>query len=104
MPVIGLSYIDHPLCPAETARKILQTWPTIRGAKSLVLLNGVWVRAPELQTQVLDLARRTHVIVADQVVFAPKQLFGALPSPVHLVTVSSARECPEWLRVEVQAL
>lgn len=104
VPVVGLSYLHHPLCPTETMRQILQTWPTVRVAKGLVLLNGVWSKAPGLQPQILDLARRAHVIVADQVIFAPKQPIGILPSPAHLVTVSPARECPEWLRVEVHAL
>ena len=103
VPVVGVRYLHNPLASTETMRQILQAWPTIRNAGSgLILLNGVWSRTPELQPQVVDLARRAHVIVADQTIFPPKQPFTTLPSPVHLVTVSPARECPEWLRVEVQ--
>jgi hypothetical protein len=105
VPVAGLTYLHNPFRPTETARQILQAWPTIRGVKAgLVLLNGILGQAPDLQPQVFDLARRAHVVVADQVIFPPKQSSHAVPSPAHLVTISPARECPEWLRVEVQAL
>ncbi|HXP61252.1 MAG TPA: hypothetical protein VN829_12220 [Dongiaceae bacterium] len=49
-----------------------------------------------------DLARRAHVIVADPAIFPLKSLFKTPPPRLHLVAVSPARECPEWLHVEVQ--
>jgi hypothetical protein len=104
VPVVGLVYLNGPLTPTETARQILRAWPTVRSATDgLVLLNGIWSKAPELQPQIVDLAHRAHVIVADPVVFPLKPSSKMLPSPLHLLTVSPARECPEWLHVEVQA-
>ena len=104
MPVAGLSYLNNPLTQTEIARQILQAWPAVRSATDgLVLLNGVWSKAPELQPQIADLARRAHVVVADPAILPVKSLFNTPPPPVRLVTVSPARECPEWLHVEVQA-
>jgi hypothetical protein len=104
VPVGGLSYLNNPLTPTEIARQTLQAWPTVRSATDgLVLLNGVWSKAPELQPQIADLARRAHVVVPDPAIFPLKSLFKPPPPPLHLVAVSPARECPEWLHVEVQA-
>jgi hypothetical protein len=80
----------------------LLDFPSRAATGGLVLLNGVWSKAPELQPQIANLARRTHVMVADPAIFPFKSLFEMSPPTVHLVTVSPARECPEWLHVEVQ--
>ena len=103
MPVVGVRYFVNPLASSDTTGQILRAWPSVREARSgLVLLNGVWSKAPELHRQILDLAGRAHVIVADQTILPPKPPVPYLPPPAHLVTVSPARECPEWLRVEIQ--
>jgi hypothetical protein len=102
--VVGLVYLNGPLTPTETAPQILGAWPTIRGAANgLLLLNGIWSKTADLQPQIVDLAHRAHVIVADPVDLPLKPSSKMLPSPHHLVTVSPARECPEWLHVEIQA-
>jgi hypothetical protein len=104
VPVVGVSYLFESLHPTKIADQIRQAWPAVRGAKArLVLLNGVWSKTRDLHREIIDLARRAHVIVADQVIFPPEQIVETLPCPLHLVTVTPARECPEWLRVEIQA-
>jgi hypothetical protein len=105
VPVVGVSYPDDP---RDAAGHVRRAWPDVRSTEaSLILLNGVWSVAPELRPEILDLARRAHVVAADLTVLSLDLTVlptgSKAPLPVHLVTVSPARERPEWVRVEVRA-
>ena len=104
VPVIGVTYLDNLLRVGEIERQFKQLWPRVRAAKArLVLLNDIWRRVPELQSEILDLARTSHVVVADALTLKAGNLASLAPTPTHLITVSPAREQPAWIRVEVQA-
>ena len=105
VPVIGVTYLDNLFRVGEIERQFKQLWPRVRAAKArLVLLNDIWRRVPELQSEILDLARASHVVVADALALKQGDLASRAPTPTHLVTVSPAREQPAWIRVEVQAI
>lgn len=102
VPVVGVSYLCGPMTHQEASRRVHQAWPDVRSTKAgLILLSGVWSVAPELRPEIVDLGRRAHVVVADLAVLPTKL---QLPPPVHLITVSPARERPGRIRVGVQAL
>jgi hypothetical protein len=105
VPVIGVAYLGNLLRAGEIERQCKRLWPAVRAARArLVLLNDIWRRVPALQTEILDLARTSHVVVADALALKPGDLTSRVPTPTHLVTVSPAREQPAWIRVEIQAV
>jgi hypothetical protein len=105
VPVIGLTYLGNLLRAGEIERQFKQLWPTVRATRArLVLLNDIWRRVPALQPEIMDLARTSHVVVADALALKPGDLAGRALAPTHLVAVSPAREQPAWIRVEIQAI
>lgn len=99
-PVMGVTYLDNPLRASDVARQLDQLWPEIRKLKArLFLFNGVWTKVPALQTEILALAQRAHVVVADS------SFNGAIKraqAPAHLLAVSAAPANLDWIRVNIQ--
>jgi hypothetical protein len=105
VPVLGLIYLDNLLRGSEIERQFNRLWPTLRSKRApLILLNDIWRRVPALQQEIMDLAHTSHVVVANALVLKPGDLKSRVPTPAHLVTVSPAREQPEWIRIEIQAV
>ena len=105
VPVPGVRYLDNPLRSAEIEQHFKRLWPTLRAARArLFLFNDIWRRVPALQPEILDLARTSHVMVADALGLKPGDLAGRHPAPAHLITVSPAREKPEWIQMRIQAI
>lgn len=67
---------------------------------TLVLLGGQWNRNPELQSEILELGKRCHVLITDMSQ-RTQEMARHLHLPLHVVTVAPAREQPEWIRVIV---
>ena len=104
VPVIGVTYLDNPLCPADIERQFNRFWPSVLAKGSrLILLNDVWRAIPALHREIMETANNAHVVVADVAALKPGDLTIGVSAPVHLVTVSPARERTEWIRVEIQA-
>jgi hypothetical protein len=104
VPVIGLTYLGNLLRAGDIEREFKRVWPAVCAAKAwLILLNGVWPQVPALQSEILDSARKSHVVIADALTLNPAGLKSRVSTPVHMVTVSPSRERPDWLRVEIQA-
>jgi hypothetical protein len=105
VPVIGVSYLPNLLRIADIKKGFERLWPGIVRARAhLILLNGVWRAARELQPEILDTARHSHVVVADSFQLQPQDLANKVSAPTHLVNVSPAREQVAWVRVEIQAV
>jgi hypothetical protein len=105
VPVSGLIYFNNLLLSTEIEREFKRSWPDVCALKPrLVLLNTVWSKIPAMQPAIIDAAGHAHVVVADA--FGPKSIERPthFPGPVHLVTVSPAREQPHWIRVVIQRL
>jgi hypothetical protein len=105
VPVIGLSYLNNLLRARDIEREFKRVWPALCAAKArLILLNGIWQHVPALQSEILDAARKSHVVIADALTLKPTGLTRCVRTPVHVVTVSPARERPEWIRIEIQGI
>jgi hypothetical protein len=105
VPVIGLSYLNNLLRASDIEREFKRIWPALGAANArLILLNGIWQHVPALQSEILDAVRESHLVIADALTLKPAGLTRYAPTPVHVVTVSPARERPEWIRVEIQAI
>ena len=105
VPVIGLSYLNNLLRASDIEREFKRVWPALCAAKAtLILLNGIWQHVPALQSEILDAARKSHVVIADALTLKPAGLTTCVPTPVHVVTVSPARERPEWIWIEIQGI
>ena len=105
VPVIGLIYLGNLLRAADIEQRFKRLWPGILGARArLLLLNGVWRSARDLQPEILDAARQSHVVVADALNLQPNELVNRVPAPTHIITVSPARENVAWVRIEIQAV
>ena len=101
-PILRVIYLDNPLGASEVAEEIQRAWPRIARLKArLFVFNDVWTKAGPLQTEIVGLARRAHVVVADS---GFNGAVRRIHVPVHLLTVSAARENPEWIRVDVQQI
>lgn len=104
VPVGTLLYATNSHRPGQTLAAIRVLWPTIRSSKEpLILLNGIWSAAPELQKDIVALAGRKHVIVADQDVLSAAKLAPGAAQPLHTLRVSTARENLSWLVVDVES-
>jgi hypothetical protein len=99
-PVPGIIHLSPH---ADIRQQLQRAWSTIKQANdgSLILLGGVWNRVSHLHSEIVHLAMRCHVIVADEFP-KPEDVARGIPGPVHLLTVAPAREQPEWIRVTIQ--
>lgn len=88
----------------ELRQQVQRAWSKIQHANdgSVILLGHVWNRIPHLHPEIVQLAGRCHVFVADEPL-KTEDLVRRIQEPVHIVTVSPAREQPEWIRVTIQA-
>ncbi len=76
----------------ETLEAIRELWPGISSSKApIVLLNGVWSAVPELQADIMHLAAKKHVIVADEMVPLTSESMAGFVQPRHWIEVSSSR-------------
>jgi len=89
VPIETLLYLKGPANSAHVSGLVRGIWPEVINTKSpLVLLNGIWSAMPELRRDILSLARRKHVIVADQQISVRAAALGA-EHPCHTLTVST---------------
>lgn len=100
-PVPGMTHVATQIEPRQ---QVQRAWPKIQQANdgSLILLGHVWNRTPHLHPEIMQLAKRCHVVVADDPL-KTEDLARRIPGPVHLLSVSPVREQPEWIRVTIQA-
>jgi hypothetical protein len=104
-PVLGLTYLTNLLPGSGTAKRIKEAWLRIRGnAVRLFMFDGVLSYAPDLREEIAGCGRRAHVIVADEFEFNVRDIAKGFPPPVHVLSVSPAREAPEWIKTEVTPL
>ncbi len=87
----------------EIRQQFQRAWSKIQKANdgSLILLGHVWNRVPYVHPEIVQLARRCHVLVADELL-KPEDLVRRVPGKGHILTVIPAREQPEWIRVTFQ--
>jgi hypothetical protein len=57
-----------------------------------------------LRDEIAGCARRAHIIVADEFEVTRRDFGKGFPPPFHLITVSPAREAPEWIKTEIAVL
>jgi hypothetical protein len=99
-PVPGIIHLSHG---SEIQQQLLRAWAEIKQVDdgSLVLLGHVWARLSDLHSEIVHLAQRCHVLLADEFP-KPEDMVRRVPGQVHILTVAPAREQPEWIRVTVQ--
>lgn len=67
VPVPGVLYFRNPSDSAQVKRIILTQWNEIENSSADVFLfNGVWALLPEIRDNILRLAKRHIVMVADK--------------------------------------
>lgn len=99
VPVETMFYLKGSTEGPQISKLVRQVWPEITTAQNpLILLNGIWSAMPDLRDDILSLASRRHVVIADQPVAVPGQGIGA-EHPVHVLKVSAADENPGWIAV-----
>jgi len=99
-PVPGIIHLSPH---GEIRQQLQRAWSKIKQANnhSLILLGHVWNRVSHLHPEILHLAERCHVVVAEEIQNA-EDLVRRAPGPVHMFTVAPAREQPEWIRITAQ--
>jgi hypothetical protein len=103
VPIATMLYLRNSRRLGETLKTVRRLWPELRSSKRpLILLNGIWSLAPELRKDIVNMAERRHVIVADQEVSRTPGLVLDSAQPVHTLRVSTARENPSSLVVDVE--
>jgi hypothetical protein len=102
VPIETVTYFKSSHPQSRTLEAIRSLWPTIRSSQQpLVLLNSIWSAAPETRKDIIAMADRLHVIVADQDVSLTRELTPGIAQRVHLLRIATARENPIWLTVAV---
>lgn len=101
-PVETMLYFMGPAEPTKVREAVRRNWPQIMNAKQpLILLNGIWSALPELRHDVLSLATRRHVIMADLEIAVPRTALDT-KSPRHTLAISTARENNNWIAIQMQ--
>jgi len=87
----------------ELRQQFQRAWAKIKEANdgTLIVFGDVWNRVSQLHPEILNLAARCHVLIADDFL-KPEDLVRRAPKPAHILSVALAREQPEWIRVTVQ--
>lgn len=99
VPVETVLYLKGSADPQHASAPVRRVWKDIIASeKPLVLLNGIWSAWPELRDDILLLAARKHVIIADQRIAISRADFSA-EHPFHTLSVSAARENSTWIAV-----
>lgn len=104
VPVDTMFYVRGPADLAHASGLVRRLWPEILNTKNpVVLLNGVWSIFPDLREEILSMAERKHVILADQQIFVARTALGP-EHPLHTISVSTARENSNWIAVQTTRL
>ena len=91
VPIETVSYLRNNHRPGETLGAILALWPSICSSKaSIVILNGIWSAAPELHKDILTLAAKKHVFVANEMMPSAADSVSKVGPPRHWIRVSSS--------------
>jgi hypothetical protein len=91
VPLDGVFYLAAEANPEIVLQRINRLWPQIRDADApMVVLDGVWLRAPNKRTDILRLAASRHVVVADE--FSDSRPPGVKASLLHRLEVSGSPE------------
>ena len=99
-PIETMLYFSGSVASAETGKAVRGIWPQILNSKHpLILLNGIWSALPDLRHDILSLASRRHVIVAEQQVAVPKSALET-EHPQHTLFISTPRENSNWITVQ----
>lgn len=104
VPLDGVIYLSGTVPPSKAKQIIDKLWPGIRGSDAmLILLNSVWSLAPQLQQEILHLARKRHVIIADAKLPPRADLEGRIEARLHVITLASTTDNERLLRLQVEA-
>jgi hypothetical protein len=102
VPIETVSYLRNNHRPEATLEVIRTIWPSILSSKApVVLLNGIWSAACELHQDIVALASRKHVIVADEKVPSATESLPADEQPRHWIGVSAYRANSAWWSVTI---
>lgn len=93
VPIHTLRYFDENLNGSRIRESVLSVWPKILTSKSQLLLgNRLWSLVPEARNDLLRLAARKHVVLAEQTSGEFAALGRKLPVPTNIITLSAARK------------
>jgi len=100
VPVESLIYIDGDLGPDHVRRLTHRIWPRVltSGAPRL-FFNRVWSCVPEVREDLLRCAGFKHVVIAEEGVSDMGDLKTRVSTPIHVLTISTAKSVPERILV-----
>jgi hypothetical protein len=100
VPVESLIYIDGDLAPDHVRRLTHRIWPRVltSGATRL-FFNRVWSCVPEVRDDLLRCAGFKHVVIAEEGALDVGDLKTKVPTPIHVLTLSTAQSVPEGILV-----
>ena len=103
VPVVGITYLRRSLTVARKREIICEEWMEIVKCDApLLLLSGVLDTLPELQSEILSIAGRMHVILVDAQAPAIRPKAG--PATVRVINLTKAEKRPSLLSVSVEAV
>jgi hypothetical protein len=103
VPVETMLYLRSPIGLRNPDRLISRLFSeVVHSTHPLLLLHGVWSLAPELQTEILMLAKRRHIVVCEQQVSFNATADSESKYPLHVLSVSTSRDSSSWISVEVK--
>jgi hypothetical protein len=93
VPVPAVKYLAETASLTRTRELILDAWPKVLTSEaSLLLFNRLWSRIPVIRADLLRLARRKHVVLADDARDLVETARGSNSALCHTFEVSPSRE------------
>jgi hypothetical protein len=103
VPVESMLYLRNPLSPGQARQVVQSVWPEIRTSQApLLLFNGVWSLVPEFRDEMLNWAKKRHVIVADDNPPDRSEVARKKIKPVHVLTLSQVPGSSNLIRINCQ--
>jgi hypothetical protein len=90
VPIIGVRYIDEKLAAGKIRALVASVWPRIlTSGAELGLFNGLLPIVPETLDDLLRMAAKRHVILAEQCLPDVSTRRAGISAPVHVVTLAN---------------
>jgi len=104
VPLPGVRYLRNLFEPVSLRNTVRADWQEVRaGEARLVVLNGVWSAVPNIQNDVLELAERAAIIVADSIVSTPLSSKRIKARPINIITISSSVDNAKEIMLRIEA-
>ncbi len=105
VPLEKVLYVGRLINSTRLNAVLCSSWERVRASNAqLMLFNGIWSAVLGLQGQILELAKKKHVLLADGTMPEPSRVAALANAPVTVVTLISTSDSGQFIRLKVESL